>query len=173
MMLDVPQIQYMQTYQEKQQNYLNLLDQAIQASEEVKEQYRKIAWEEYLSSEMNNAGFSHSKQVTCYITYYFAEDSKLQGGYIDKRGIELHLHKEPIVALPKDVPYGSYIVFDTDIRGNTTYKNVDTGGAIAWMDSNTCKVDVFVPEAQDYSWLVRNTNNTVTTATIYYKKEEK
>lgn len=127
--------------------------------------------EEEKSRLVNKLGYEPSKvvKVNCKVTFYYADSTSLQGGYNDKKGIPLKSHNEPIVALPSDVTYGSYIEFDKSIRGNTLFKNVDTGGAIKWLDSNTIVVDVFVPEASSYNELISMVENTTTTATIYYK----
>lgn len=120
---------------------------------------------------INKLGYEPSKivKVNCKVTFYYADSTTLQGGYNDKKGIPLSKHNEPIVALPSDVTYGSYIEFDKEIRGNTLFKNVDTGGAIKWLDDNTIVVDVFVPEASSYNELINMVENTYATATIYYK----
>lgn len=120
---------------------------------------------------IDKLGYEPSKivNVNCKITYYYSDSNLLQGGYNDKRGVPLKSHNEPIVALPSDVTYGSYIEFDKEIRGNTIFKCVDAGGAIKWLDDNTIVVDVFVPEADSYEELINMVENTTTTATIYYK----
>ena len=120
---------------------------------------------------INKLGYEPSKivKVNCVVTFYYADCTILQGGYNDKKGVPLSSHDEPIVALPSDVTYGSYIEFDKEIRGYTRYKCVDAGGAIRWLDDNTIVVDVFVPEASSYNELINMVENTTTTATIYYK----
>lgn len=127
--------------------------------------------EEEKSKLINKLGYEPSKivKVNCKVTFYYADSTILQGGYNDKKGIPLNSHDEPIVALPSDVTYGSYIEFDKEIRGYTRYKCVDAGGAIRWLDDNTIVVDVFVPEASSYNELINMVENTTTTATIYYK----
>ena len=127
--------------------------------------------EEEKNNLINKLGYEPSKvvKVNCVVTFYYADCTILQGGYNDKKGVPLHSHSEPIVALPSDVTYGSYIEFDKEIRGNTMFKNVDTGGAIKWLNDNTIVVDVFVPEASSYNELINMVENTTTTATIYYK----
>lgn len=127
--------------------------------------------EEERNNLINKLGYEPSNivRVNCKVTFYYADSTTLQGGYNDKKGIPLSSHNEPIVALPSDVTYGSYIEFDKEIRGNTLFKNVDTGGVIKWLDDNTIVVDVFVPEANSYNELINMVENTYATATIYYK----
>lgn len=169
-------------------NYRNEMNEKVQAYEKYKieEQKRIEAEQERLRQEelerqrieeeeknklINKLGYEPSKivKVNCKVTFYYADSTTLQGGYNDKKGIPLSSHSEPIVALPSDVTYGSYIEFDEEIRGNTLFKNVDSGGAIKWLDDNTIIVDVFVPEASSYNELINMVENTTTTATIYYK----
>lgn len=127
--------------------------------------------EEERQNLINKLGYEPNtvKEVTCKITFYYADNNSLQGGHNDKKGIPLRSHSEPIVALPSDISYGSYIEFDEAIRGYTMYKNVDTGGAIKWLSDDTLVVDVFVPEATSYEWLINNVENTTITGRIYYK----
>ena len=168
-------------------NYRNLVDEReVKLKElEIQRQLEFEAEQERLRQEelerqrieeeknklINKLGYEPSKtvEVNCKVTFYYADSNKLQGGFNDKKGVPLKSHNEPIVALPSDVPYGSYIEFDKAIRGYTRYKCVDTGGAIKWLDSNTIVVDVFVPEASIYNELINMVKNTTTTATIYYK----
>ena len=70
-----------------------------------------------------------------------------EGGVRDKKGKLLTNHNYPIVALPKDIPYGSRIEFDSEVLGSTEFLSVDSGNAIKWIDENECVVDVFVPYA--------------------------
>ncbi|GAB6170403.1 hypothetical protein JCM1393_28630 [Clostridium carnis] len=102
------------------------------------------------------------KDLTVYITYYTNFDDLLQGGQNDRRGVPLKSHGEKIIAMPQDVPYGSYI----DIEDMGKFKVVDTGGAIVWLDENTCKVDIFVPDV-DYQWLCNNTVKEIKQAKLY------
>lgn len=109
------------------------------------------------------------KKVTCHITYYTNEDSLLQGGQYDKIGKLLTSHNEPIAAAPSNIPYGSYLIFDEEVRGSKEYKIVDTGGAIKWIDNYTMKVDIFVPNVST-KWLCSgNVTNKVVTGILYYK----
>lgn len=102
------------------------------------------------------------KDIVVHITYYTNYNDMMQGGQNDRIGVPLKSHGEPIVAMPSDIPYGSYI----DIEGMGNFKVVDTGGAIVWLDENTCKVDVFVPDV-DPSWLVYNTVKESKKAKLY------
>lgn len=103
------------------------------------------------------------KDIVVDITYYTNYDDAMQGGQNDRRGVPLTSHEENVIALPADVPYGSYI----NIDGMGEFKVVDTGGAIVWLDENTCKVDVFVPNVE-VSWLINNTVREQRTARLYF-----
>ena len=105
------------------------------------------------------------KDITVKVTYYTNIDDTLQGGQEDRKGVPLTAHNEPIVAMPSDIPYGSVL----DINGIGKFKVVDTGGAITWIDENTCKVDVFIPNVS-YDWILNNTENYTANARIYYNK---
>ena len=131
------------------------------------EEEQKLAKE----NELVNRGindFSYSKEVLCHITYYTNINDNLQGGHKDKKGNHLTSHGEPIIALPSDIPYGSYIIFDEPILGETIYKNVDTGGAIVLLNDYEMKVDVFVPNVS-LEWIVNNLHNKTVKATLYCK----
>ena len=88
------------------------------------------------------------KKIKFVITYYYADNTPLQGGYLDKYGKELLSYNIPICAAPDDIPYGSIMVLDHPVNGTEEYKIVDTGSAIRWIDSNTCRIDIFVPDAR-------------------------
>lgn len=105
------------------------------------------------------------KDITVKVTYYTNIDDALQGGLNDRIGVPLTSHSMPVIAMPSDVPYGSYL----EIQDVGTFKVVDTGGAIKWLDSNTCKVDIFVPNVS-YDWLINNTQNYTATARLYYNE---
>lgn len=107
------------------------------------------------------------KDITVYITYYTNIDDELQGGHNDRKGVPLIAHSENVIAMPSNVPYGSYL----DIEGMGEYKVVDTGGAIVWLDDNTCKVDVFIPDVS-YEWIYTNTENEVRKARLYLNEEK-
>lgn len=119
-----------------------------------------IQSQETLSKEKVGKRF---EDIIIHVTYYTNIDNTLQGGKNDRRGKPLTSHSMPVVAMPSDVPYGSYL----DIKDHGTFKVVDTGGAIKWIDENTCKVDVFIPNVS-YDWLINNTENFTTTARLYY-----
>lgn len=106
------------------------------------------------------------KDITVYITYYTNINDSLQGGHNDRIGVPLKDHGENVIAMPEDVPYGSYL----DIEDMGEFKVVDTGEAIVWLDDSTCKVDVFIPDV-DYEWIYTNTENTVKKARLYLNKE--
>lgn len=122
-------------------------------------------------NELVNRGindFSYSKEVLCHVTYYTNINDNLQGGHKDKKGNHLTSHEEPVIALPSNIPYGSYIVFDEPVLGETIYKNVDTGGAIVWLNNCEMNVDIFVPNVS-LEWIITNLHNKTVKATLYYK----
>lgn len=147
------------------------MEQIIQKYHEQIEK-EKIEQEELAKQdELINRGisdFSYSKEVLCHVTYYTNINDRLQGGHTDKKGNYLVSHDEPIIALPRDIPYGSYLVFDEPVLGETIYKNVDTGGAMVWLNDYEMKVDVFVPNVS-LEWIINNLNNKTVSATLYYK----
>lgn len=150
------------------QQIINKYNDYIEEQKRIKQEE-----EEELSkqNELINRGisdFSYSKEVLCHVTYYTNINDSLQGGHTDKKGNYLVSHDEPIIALPRDIPYGSYLIFDEPILGETIYKNVDTGGAIVWLNDYEMKVDVFVPNVS-LEWIVNNLNNKTVSATLYYK----
>lgn len=150
------------------QQIINKYNDYIEEQKRIKqEEERKLAKQ----NELINRGisdFSYSKEVLCHVTYYTNSNDRLQGGHTDKKGNYLVSHDEPIVALPRDIPYGSYLVFDEPILGETIYKNVDTGGAIIWLNDYEMKVDVFVPNVS-LGFIINNLNNKTVSATLYYK----
>ena len=139
----------------------------LEKEEREKKEAEKLAKEnELINRGLND--FYYSKEVLCHVTYYTNSEDSLQGGHKDKKGKELTSHEEPIIALPKDVSYGSYLIFDEPVLGETIYKNVDAGGAIVWINDYEMKVDVFVPNVS-YDWIINNLHNKIITATLYYK----
>ena len=110
------------------------------------------------------------KKVKLIITYYYADNTPLQGGYNDKYGKPLHSHKVPICAAPSDINYGSILVLDSPVLDSTEFKIVDTGSAIRWIDSNTCRIDIFVPWAHSIEDITHNLENVVVEGKIYIKK---
>lgn len=103
------------------------------------------------------------KDIIVDITYYTNYDDEMQGGQNDRTGVPLKSHEANVIAMPADVPYGSYI----NIEGMGEFKVVDTGGAIVWLDENTCKVDVFVPDVE-VDWLIKNTEREKRSARLYF-----
>lgn len=103
------------------------------------------------------------KDIVVDITYYTNFDDEMQGGQNDRRGVPLVSHEGRVIAMPADIPYGSFI----NIDGMGEFKVVDTGGAIVWLDENTCKVDVFVPNV-GVDWLINNTVREKRTARLYF-----
>ena len=110
-----------------------------------------------------------SKRVKFIITYYYADSTPLQGGYLDKYGKELLSYKVPICATPNDIPYGSVVVFDHPINNSREYKSVDTGGAIRWIDGDTCRIDIFVPDARCIKDITSKYGNKIVEGKIYFK----
>lgn len=137
------------------------------------EQERKIKLQEELENKIGK--YKRSKRVNLYVTYYYAANNSLQGGVVDKKGKTLDSHSQPICALPLDVNYGDYLILDkpvvynTNFNKATTFKNVDTGGAIKWIDNNTCKVDIYVNGCSSLKWIENNLKNKTMMGTIYYK----
>lgn len=103
------------------------------------------------------------KDIVVDITYYTNYDDEMQGGQNDRTGVPLKSHEGNVIAMPSDIPYGSYI----NIEGMGEFKVVDTGGAILWLDENTCKVDVFVPDVE-VDWLICNTEREKRSARLYF-----
>lgn len=127
---------------------------------------------------INRGDFVRVKEVICDITYYYADDSTLEGGHYDKKSKLLASHDEPVVALPSDVKYGSMlvlndqIVYNTSMETSNTFKCVDTGGAIQWRDGDKThmKVDVFVKDCDNETWIEHNLKNKKSVkALLYYK----
>ena len=147
---------------------INRYNEYIKEQERIRqEEEERLAKE----NELINRGmsdFSYSKEVLCHVTYYTNINNSLQGGNKDKKGNNLVLHDESVIALPKDVPYGSYLIFDEPVLGETIYKNVDTGGAIVWLNDYEMKVDIFVPNVT-LEWIINNLHNKTVKATLYYK----
>lgn len=55
--------------------------------------------------------------------------------------------REGMISVPKNISFGTEIVLE-DKGGNTKkYVAEDTGSAIKWLDEDTMKVDIFVPDA--------------------------
>lgn len=100
----------------------------------------KEIWDKQKIEELNK----HRRRVKFTITYY--TNSPREGGNKDKKGKLLENHKYPVVALPKDVPYGTRIEFDNEVLGNRVFINVDSGNAIQWTEEG-CVVDVFIANA--------------------------
>lgn len=111
------------------------------------------------------------KRVKFHITYYTNKNNRLQGGKYDKKSNLLTSHNYPVLALPKDVPYGTKVEFDEEVSGSKEYINVDTGGAIKWLNSDKteCKVDIFIPNVSE-RWLMNNADNKIVYGWIVYKE---
>lgn len=151
----------------------------IERKKRAEEEKRKALEEKKKQENLYNAGYYKVKEVLADITYYFAEDSALQGGHNDKKGKPLAGHGMAVCALPSDVPYGSLLVLDESVVVDTNFsksnklKNVDTGGAITWLNSSKThmKVDVFIKGCYDLNWIVNNLKNKKSVkAKIYYAK---
>ncbi len=126
---------------------------------------------------INRGSYTKVREITVDVTYYFAEDSALQGGHNDKKGKPLAGHGMAVCALPSDVPYGSMLVLDEPVVVDTGFnksnklKNVDTGGAITWLNPSKtkAKVDVFVKGCYSLDWIINNLQNKKSVkAKLYY-----
>jgi hypothetical protein len=117
----------------------------------------------------NVIDFSKVKRVEFHTSVYSNINTRMEGGQYDKNGKRLTSHDVPVVALPKDVPYGSLVIFDEAIFGETCYTNVDSGSAIKWLNSDKtrCKVDIFIPDATQKELL--KYDNKVVYGWLYYK----
>ena len=49
------------------------------------------------------------------------------------------------------------------------YKSVDTGGAIRWIDGDTCRIDIFVPDARCIKDITSKYGNKIVEGKIYFK----
>lgn len=111
------------------------------------------------------------KRVKFHVTYYTNKNNRLQGGQLDKKSKPLISHNYPVLALPKDVPYGVRVVFEEEVNGSREYINVDTGGAIKWLnkEKTECKVDIFIPNVSE-KWLMNNADNKIVDGWIVYNE---
>lgn len=142
-------------------------------AKEIYEYKERIRLEQERKQNAHNQlsrGFTYSsvKRVKCKITYYCNFNDAMEGGQHDKKGKLLTSHHEPVVALPKNVPYGSYLILDKNVNGNNIYKCVDSGGAIKWLDENTMKVDVFIPNVTP-QWIEQNLENKIIEGYLFIK----
>lgn len=160
------------------QQYLNKIIKQIEKEEnerQEQERLNKLEKERKLKEKENLNGFKRVQDVTAHITYFYGANNSLQGGFKDKIGKSLSTHQEPVCALPSNVKYGSYLVLDENVHYNTnkstskTFKNVDTGGEIVWLSSNTLKVDIYVQNCTSLNWIENNLKNRVVKGKIYYK----
>lgn len=101
------------------------------------------------------------------VTYYTDQDNALEGGKYDRRGKILAEHDMPVIAMPKDVPYGSYLYVE-DLH--TLFKVVDTGGAMVWTGENQCNVDVFIA-GKTTEWLNKNTGKHKSAGYLYVMED--
>lgn len=174
----------------------NAIDEAIAAkTPEIIEEYKRQLEVERQSEESNkkvrvNRGgyvgneasitYSSYERVKIEYTYYYADDTVLQGGHNDKIGKSLKSHNYPIVALPSYVSYGSELVLDESVpytlekNYSNRFINVDTGGAIKdkGYDENGIRVircDIFVPDAYSVSSITSTLSNGTVYGTLYYK----
>lgn len=145
--------------------------------QKIKEQKRKEAEERKKKQHKYNETYSKTLDVIVDVTYYFAEDSSLQGGLRDKKGKLLNNFDYPVCALPSDIPYGSKLVLnepvvvDTNFNKSNELINVDTGNAIVWKGNNRMQIDVFVKNCDNLNWIINNLQNkTQVKAKLYYAK---
>ena len=152
----------MMANQESLQDYIDTL----KLKEVVRDECRATDYGLEKTARENGYKF---KRVKFIVTYYYADNTPLQGGYLDKYGKELLSYNIPICASPNDIPYGSVVVFDHPINGSKEYKSVDTGGAIRWVDGETCRIDIFVPNARCIEDITTRYENKIVEGKIYYK----
>lgn len=117
----------------------------LQKQRELEEQKRR---EEEKINKVKNldrgyAGTYRILEVNCIVSYYTNQNNSLEGGSNDCKGKPLVSHDMNVVAAPSNIPYGSFV----ELEGMGIYKVVDRGGAIKWINNNTMKIDVFVPNA--------------------------
>lgn len=166
-------------YIDKNEKYNNLILKANRIEkerkkreQEKKEKLKKMKEEKKQSEKRNNIisrgiEISKEKEINFEVTYYTNIENKLEGGSNDKRGKALTSHNQPVCALPSDVPYGSYVVFNEPVNGSKIYKVVDTGGAIKWQGPNTTKIDIFIPN-KSIKYIEKNHENKVVKGVLYY-----
>ena len=152
----------MNVFQEDIEYYIN----KFKATEVTKDECKAIDYGLEKTAKENGYKF---KRVKFIITYYYADNTPLQGGYLDKYGKELLSYKVPICATPNDIPYGSVIVFAHPINNSKEYNSVDTGGAIRWIDGDTCRIDIFVPDARCIKDITSKYENKIVEGKIYFK----
>lgn len=111
------------------------------------------------------------QRIKFHVTYYTNKNNRLQGGQLDKKSKPLTSHNFPVLALPKDVPYGVKVLFEEEVNGSREYINVDTGGAIKWLnkEKTECKVDIFIPNVSE-KWLMNNADNKIVDGWIVYNE---
>lgn len=167
----------------KEKEIENLQKERIQEEKEFKriQQIRKQKEKERKEAHRKRSTeyeekYSNVRDVVVDITYFFAEDSDLQGGHLDKKGKPLNSFDYAVCALPSDVSYGSILVLEEPVVVNTSFNksnkliNVDTGGAIVWKGQNYMRVDVFVKNCSNLDWIVRNLENKHrVNAKLYFK----
>ena len=152
----------------KEQRKINMLNEigqglVVQQQEQMKADEEQREIERQQEIERQRESDKYKKRVTFHITYYTSSKSGR-----DKSGTYIHSYNYPVIALPKDIPYGVKVIFDESVLGEYQYTNVDTGGAIRWINSSECKVDVFIPNVTD-KWIINNTQNKIVEGWIVYK----
>ena len=151
----------------KKQQMLKEIGEGLKQQNE--EKLREQKKQEEISSRGLTGEVEEVEEIKCHITYYTNINNSLQGGHYDKKGILLTDHQEPICALPSNIPYGSYLILDESINGVNKFKNVDTGDAITYLNDNTIKVDIFIPNVSE-EWIINHLENKVVKGKIYYKE---
>lgn len=101
------------------------------------------------------------RKLKVHCSFYTDADNSLEGGKLDIKGKKLSDFDYPVVAMPKDIPYGSII----EIKG-VPYTVVDTGDAITWVGDDECNVDIFIP-GKSSEWLEKYTGVFDANATLY------
>lgn len=112
------------------------------------------------------------RSVNVVVTFYTSLASE-NGGFAGKTANNGNLVVGSLSA-PKDIPFGTTFIIDglpEDTKTNTFVVD-DRGGAIKWINSNTMKLDVYVPRKQgekDKAYYSRVNNLGVYRVTAKYK----
>jgi len=113
--------------------------EAQKALEAKKAQEAKLAKSRSVQTPVSNTESAGKISVNIVATFYSALGEE-NGGYAGINALGGKL-KQGSLAVPKDIPLGSKFY----IEGYGNFVADDRGGAIKRIDSNTIKVDIFVP----------------------------
>ncbi|HCL4447139.1 TPA: hypothetical protein N2D16_002744 [Clostridium botulinum] len=158
----IKEIKNIEDINKEKDNKIKNLEDSISNLKNKNEQLKKAR----LSRGGDLSSIRQVRYIKVHITYYTNIDNTLQGGQLDKRGKDLTAHNMKVCAMPKDISYGSIL----NIEGMGSYKVVDSGGAIQWLNENKteCKVDVFIPNVSE-QWIINNKENKIANASLYIK----